>query len=74
MCKKNRKEIIMKLKIEEVQIGLDTARKKLRYYDTNNLVTDLDLAFKISIPDIIDNEDVYFENEQEAKNFIKERI
>ena len=59
------------MKIEQVQIGLDTAKKYLHYHDTGIRLEDLDIAFKVSVPTAIDFEDVYFEDEDKAKAFIK---
>ena len=58
--------------IEEVQIGLDTARLNLEYEDTGNLVEDQDFAYKISIPTAIDEDVIYFEEYENARDYLKD--
>lgn len=58
--------------IEEVQIGLDTARLKLKYADTNCLVKDLDFCYKISIPTVIGEDNIYFEEYENAVKYLQE--
>ena len=57
--------------VECVQIGLNTAEKKLYYEDTGDLVKDLDVAFKVSLPDVIGEIDYYFEREYAAREFVE---
>lgn len=64
---KVKKRII--LPIEEVEIGLITAEKRVRYSDTDNLVEDLDYAYKVTIPGTIEDEEYYFEDKDNAQKF-----
>lgn len=57
--------------IQEVQIGLDNARK-YKYADTKKVLKDGDFAYKIEIPTIIDNEAIYFENYKNAVRYLRD--
>lgn len=56
--------------IEEVQIGLDTARLKLNYEDTGDLVEDGDFAYKMTKPTAIDEEVIYFREYENARDYL----
>lgn len=59
--------------IEEVQIGLENGKWKKNYYqDTGRRVKDGDFAYKISLPTIFGEDDIYFENYVEAQKYLKD--
>ena len=60
-----------KYPIQEVEIGLNTAQKKLYYIDTDNLIENGNFAYKIEIPTAIDYETLYFEDYKNASKYLK---
>lgn len=58
--------------IEEVQIGLFTADKNLYYQDTGNIIQDGDIAYRLTIPTAIDEETIYFEDYDNALNYLRD--
>jgi len=65
-------KIISKISdIQEVQIGLNNAGK-YRYEDTNNVLQDQDIAYKIEIPTVYDFDVVYFEEYENAVRYLKD--
>jgi len=63
------KKLADKVRIEDVQVGLDNAGK-YAYEDTGETVEDGDQAYVVIIPTAIDEDSIYFTDEAAAKQYI----